>query len=211
MVVGRRRGEGDTAARILAVAEQLVQVRGFNGFSYADVAARLDITTATLHYYFAGKAELGQALVSRYAERFLAGLAAIQARPVSARAKLHAYATLYTEVMQAERMCLCGMLAAEYHTLPKGMRTAVTRFFDENEAWLEGILREGETDGTLRLRGAAREEARSIVSGLEGALLVARSYGDPSRFQTAARRLLAGLADGDGIVPAPRRARPRAR
>ena len=28
----------DTATRILDVAERLVQVRGFNGFSYADVA-----------------------------------------------------------------------------------------------------------------------------------------------------------------------------
>ena len=34
------RGRRDTAPRILDVAERLVQARGFNGFSYADVAAR---------------------------------------------------------------------------------------------------------------------------------------------------------------------------
>src|SRR5512145_2923851 len=92
---GRPRGATDTATRILDVAEQLVQTRGFNGFSYADVAAELDITTASLHYHFAGKAELGEALIDRYAERFNAALAAIEARPDPAPAKLAAYADLY--------------------------------------------------------------------------------------------------------------------
>jgi TetR/AcrR family transcriptional repressor of nem operon len=204
MAVGRRRGERDTATKILAVAEQLVQVRGFNGFSYADVAAELNITTASLHYHFTGKAELGEALISRYAERFGEGLEAIIARPVDAHAKLQAYAALYANVMQAERMCLCGMLAAEYHTLPKPMRSAVTKFFDDNEVWLERVLKEGQEDGSLRFTGTAREEARMIVSGLEGAMLVARSYGDSSRFQTAARRLLASYAGRDGAAPAAR-------
>ena len=63
MARGRQRGEGDTAAEILDVAERLVQVRGFNGFSYGDVASELKITTAALHYHFAGKAELGEALI----------------------------------------------------------------------------------------------------------------------------------------------------
>ncbi len=40
----------DTATQILDVAERLVQVRGFNGFSYADVAVELKITKAALHY-----------------------------------------------------------------------------------------------------------------------------------------------------------------
>jgi TetR/AcrR family transcriptional repressor of nem operon len=33
-----------------------VQIRGFNGFSYADVAGELSLTTASLHYHFPGKA-----------------------------------------------------------------------------------------------------------------------------------------------------------
>lgn len=36
----------DTAEKVLDVAERLVQVRGFNGFSYADAAAELGITKA---------------------------------------------------------------------------------------------------------------------------------------------------------------------
>jgi TetR/AcrR family transcriptional repressor of nem operon len=188
------KGDADTASQILDVAERLVQIRGFNGFSYADVAAELSITKASLHYHFAGKAELGGALIARYASRFAEALAAIDAQVTDARAKLDAYTNLYLDVLQGERMCLCGILAAEYQTLPEPMRNAVIRFFDENEAWLKEVLERGQADGSLQFSGSASEAAQVIVSALEGAMLVARSYGDVTRFQAAADRLLAGLA-----------------
>ena len=70
--MGTRSGtaERNTAERILDVGERLVQSRGYNAFSYADVAAELDVTKAALHYHYAGKAELGEALLSRYVTRF---------------------------------------------------------------------------------------------------------------------------------------------
>ncbi len=40
------------ATAILDVAEQLAQTRGYNGFSYADIAAQLGVTKASLHYHF---------------------------------------------------------------------------------------------------------------------------------------------------------------
>jgi len=83
MTEERRGGGGDTRTAILDVAERLVQSRGFNGFSYADVAAELGITKAALHYHFRGKAELGESLISRYAERFGEVLSAILAGRIS--------------------------------------------------------------------------------------------------------------------------------
>jgi TetR/AcrR family transcriptional regulator, transcriptional repressor for nem operon len=75
------------------------------------------------------------------------------------------------------------------------MGTAILRFFDENEAWLTGVLEQGREEGVLQLNGSARDEAQTIVSGLEGALLVARPYGDVARFEAAATRLLTSLAN----------------
>src|SRR6187401_1109572 len=85
-------GRAETTSRILDVAERLVQIRGFNGFSYADVASELKVTKASLHYHFPGKAELGEALVERYAARFADALSAIDRRGGDAPAKLEAYA-----------------------------------------------------------------------------------------------------------------------
>lgn len=186
-------GRVDTGTQILDVAERLVQVRGFNGFSYADVAAELKITKAALHYHFAGKAELGEALVARYAARFAEALAKVEARTSKAPARLDGYADLYLDVLRQQRMCLCGMMAAEFETLSTPMQSALIGFFDENEQWLARVLEQGRKEGTLTFAGSPRATARMIVSGLEGAMLVARPFGDITRFQDAAKRLLSGL------------------
>ncbi len=188
-----RAGNGSTASRILEVAERLVQSRGYNAFSYADVAAELRVTKAALHYHFAGKAELGEALLSGYVARFAESLAAIDAEPADAPRKLVAYADLYLDVLQRQQMCLCGMLAAEFQTLPEPMRAIVLGFFNDQETWLSRVLEQGRREGTLHFTGSTGEAARLVVAALEGAMLVARPYGDVSRFHDAATALIAGL------------------
>lgn len=190
----RNRKEPGTAERALDIAERLVQVRGFSNFSYADIATELGITKASLHYHYPGKAELGQALITRYAERFNQALDEIDRNLPNARAKLEAYAELYAGVLRNERMCMCGILAAEYQTLPEVMQSEVIRFFDENQTWLAQVLKEGKAAGTLSYRGRAEDVAQGIFSTLEGAMLVARPYGDLARFNAAAGQLLAGLS-----------------
>jgi TetR/AcrR family transcriptional repressor of nem operon len=183
----------DTATRILDVATRLVQVHGFNAFSYADVSAELRITKASLHHHFPTKAALGRALIARYKSTFLESLGAIDRRGGDARGKLKSYAELYASVLRQERMCLCGMLAADFATLPKPMRSGVTEFFRANEEWLAKVLEDGRKSGTLRFDGGASSTAELIVSSLEGAMLVARAYGSVSRFESVAGKLLSGL------------------
>jgi TetR/AcrR family transcriptional repressor of nem operon len=184
-------GRGETRAAILDIAEGLVQLRGFNGFSYADISSELGVTNAALHYYFPGKAELGQALITRYADRFVTSLSAIEDGQPSAPGRLRAYVALYRAVLERGRMCLCGMLAAENHTLPEPMRESVMTFFDRNYLWLTRVLEQGSADGTIRLAGRPRAAAEMVVGALEGAMLVARTYGETSRFDTLAEQLLA--------------------
>jgi TetR/AcrR family transcriptional regulator, transcriptional repressor for nem operon len=197
MTAARDSTQPGTAERILDIAERLVQTRGFNNFSYADVAGELGVTKASLHYHFSGKAELGLALITRYAERFAEALAQINRDVPSASARLEAYAELYADVLRGKRMCMCGVLAAEYEMLPAAMRAEVVRFFDENERWLAAVLVAGQADHTLSFTGPADETAQNILSTLEGAMLVARPYGNLARFEAARRRLLAGLAVTD--------------
>jgi TetR/AcrR family transcriptional repressor of nem operon len=193
MATARNRKESGTAERVLDIAERLVQVRGFSNFSYADIATELGITKASLHYHYPGKAELGQALITRYAERFNQALDDIDRDLPNGPAKLEAYADLYAGVLRDERMCMCGILAAEYLTLPPSMQSEVIRFFDENQIWLAKVLKEGKASGTLIYSGRPEEVAQGILSTLEGAMLVARPYGDMARFDAAAKPLLSGL------------------
>jgi TetR/AcrR family transcriptional repressor of nem operon len=189
----RRSVTPDTSQRILDTAERLVQTRGFNGFSYADIAAALKVTKASLHYHFPTKAELGHRLIARYETAFLKALGEIDRTATDSRDKLRRYAKIYADVLRDNRMCLCGMLAAEYATLPKPMKEEMRHFFDENERWLSRVLEEGRTAGSLRFTGPALDVARALVGSLEGAMMIARSYGEVARLETVADRLIAEL------------------
>jgi TetR/AcrR family transcriptional regulator, transcriptional repressor for nem operon len=186
----------EAAKAILDIAEELAQTRGYNGFSYADIAAKLGVTKASLHYHFASKAELGRALIARYHHGFGAALDSIDKRPATPPGKLRHYVELYDEVIRNDRMCLCGMLAAEYTTLPAPMQEALKGFFDLNERWLASVLQQGRKAGLLAFAESAKERARVLLGSLEGAMLVARSYGEPDRFQVAAQHLLEDLGVG---------------
>jgi TetR/AcrR family transcriptional repressor of nem operon len=188
-----RKPAPDTAQRILDIAERLVQTRGFNGFSYADIAGALSLTKASLHYHFPSKAELGTHLIARYEKGFLEALGEIDRTSANAREKLARYAKIYADVLRNNRMCLCGMLAAEYATLPKAMKDEMRHFFDENERWLVAVLEEGRRSGTLKFSGSSLDVARALVGSLEGAMMLARSYGEVARFEAVADRLLAEL------------------
>jgi TetR/AcrR family transcriptional repressor of nem operon len=76
------------------------------------------------------------------------------------------------------------------------MQEELKRFFDMNERWLANVLQQGRRTGLFLFKESASERARVIVGALEGAMLVARSYGDPRRFQAAAGHVLGDLGSG---------------
>jgi TetR/AcrR family transcriptional repressor of nem operon len=197
----------DTTQRILDVAERLVQTQGWCGFSYADIAAALDIRKASIHHHFPTKANLGRTLMARYHATFAAALDQITLSPADCASKLDRYAGLYSGVLSDDnRMCLCGMLAADFETLPAPLRADIQAFFELNERWLAGVISAGRKAKTLRFRGSPEVEARLLLSSLQGAMLVARTFGDVARFETVARQLLGSLtrAPAGAVASLPR-------
>lgn len=182
-----------TPDRILEVAERLMQTRGYNGFSYADVAAEIGISKASRHYHFATKAALGAALIERYAARVDAALESFDAGEVEATGRLARYAQLYADMLSQDRLCLCGMLAAEYSTLPQPMQKTIRQFFVKNHRWLTSVIARGRTAGSLFPRSTDESAALMLLGGLEGAMLIARPMKDIDGFYASARQLLALL------------------
>ena len=183
-----------TAERIMEAAQRMVQTRGFNAFSYADISAQVGIRKASIHYYFPSKKDLGRELVARYRAAFRDKLDLIDIETGDPRRKLKSYAQLYLDALRDDdRMCLCGMLASDIATLSEDVRREVVSFFADNEAWLTKALADGRHAQVLSFRGPAKSEAQFFLSGLQGAMLVARSYGDETRFRTVAHKLCAKL------------------
>ena len=146
-----------------------------------------------MHYHFPSKAELGRRLIERYERNFVEALQGIDREAAGDFDRLARYARIYAGVLADGQMCLCGMLAAEHATLPEAMREVLQHYFDINEHWLAGVLRRGRKADELRFEGAPRDVATMLLGAFEGAMMLARSYGDPRRFTRAAERLLADL------------------
>ncbi|NBD23726.1 TetR/AcrR family transcriptional regulator [Paenibacillus glycinis] len=184
----------NTAELILDTAQAIVQEFGFNGFSYAHIAEKVGIRTASIHYYFPNKEDLGEALIMRYYSNFLASAARIDAETQNNLDKLRKFILLYEGPVQVYCTCLSVMLSTDLASLSGKVRDGVTQFFSANLAWLERVLEEGRAEGQLRFQGEAEVQAHQFMASLQGAQLLARSFRDISRFNKIADGLLSALA-----------------
>ncbi|MDQ3750355.1 MAG: TetR/AcrR family transcriptional regulator [Acidobacteriota bacterium] len=176
--------ENLTYHRLLDTAQDLVQKYGFNAFSYQHLSEAVGIKTASIHYHFPGKENLGVALARRHRERFNAVLEQIEAENADAQTRIEQYAEQFLQTLrQGGKICLCGMLASDYATLPEKVRVQIRAFFTENEAWLTKVLKQGKKNGEFKFKGDAEDLAVAFFSMLEGAMLGARMFGDESRLQ----------------------------
>ena len=182
----------DMATRIIEVAQKLIQTRGYNAFSYADIAEEVGIRKASIHYYFPNKADLLKAVVVSYRKFFRTMSAQAEQQVAEPGELLEQFVLGFGDFMfNLNRICVCCMLAAELNSLPDDVRGEIQGFFDEAEAWLTGVLQAGVKADTLQVAEPLETEARLILVGMEGALLVARAFNDWSRYETVARRLVA--------------------
>ena len=60
----------NTKRSIMDLAESFLQEKGFNGFSYAHIAKKLDVKNAAIHYHFPSKEALVAEVIQRYRDRF---------------------------------------------------------------------------------------------------------------------------------------------
>lgn len=184
---------GETAELVLDVAQSLAQTRGFNGFSFRDLAAAIGVKSASIHYHFPSKADLGVALVRRYRRAFEDALHDAEARSAAASFRLKAFVEIFRSSLEEDRLCLCGMLGAERDSLPPQVAIEVRDFFAFCEDWLASQMKQGRQDGTFDFAGSPQVAALQLLALLEGGLLVARSLGDPARFDKATACFLRGL------------------
>lgn len=186
--------ESATRVALLDLAQDLAQTRGFNAFSYQDLAAGIGIRTASIHHHFPTKADLGREVMARYRERFRGYLEAIEAQTPSGRRRLEEFAELFRITLRkGNRLCLCGMLATEFATLPPAMQREVKQFYEETEAWLARVLDEGRAAKHFSYAGSSAPIARAYFATLEGAMIAARTFDDESRLARAAQWFLSSL------------------
>jgi len=178
----------DTTTQIMDAAQQMMQLRGYNAFSYADISRQVGVTKAAIHYYFPGKSDLGRE-VSRYRTTFSNQLARIKERAVDLGTSFE-YVQLYASVLRDnEQMCQCGMLAADFLTLPDEVPRY--RAFADNEAWL--VLVEGSRSESWKVAGSITDCGATAVIWTGGCHVGGTLHLAMSRFEAVAQQLLDAL------------------
>ncbi len=183
-----------SAMRIADVAQALVQNVGYNGFSFEHISQAVGMRKASIHHHFSTKVDLGVAVVQRYTREFEQALLQVRNASESAPTRLLAYADLFeTTFKNNQHLCVCGMLGAESNSLDAALNTEVKRFFQTNLDWLSGVIQEGIARGSLRSQHDANTLAETLLSLLEGAMLVGRSVAAPIGPRRASEVFLAGI------------------
>lgn len=187
--------EATTRDMLLDAAERLARARGYNAFSFRDLSERVGVTTASIHYHFPSKGDLGRELTKRYRERFQAALDQIRDTPAATpKQQFTRFLALFEASQRQGGVCLCGPLASEFHTLPPDVQSEVQRFYLDAEEWLSRILEKGRRTGEFRFDGPAMTIARSIVAAIEGAMIAAEALNDPARLAQALKWITASIA-----------------
>jgi TetR/AcrR family transcriptional regulator, transcriptional repressor for nem operon len=178
----------ETIDLLLDAAELRIRKHGYNAVSFRDLAADANIKSASVHYHFPKKEDLGVALVKRYGERFFLAVEAATAKARSPRARLRGFCEVYRSALAIDdAICLCGMLGAESGGLPRPLSEAVASFLAANVAWLRDAL-----DPSWSA-GRRNKFAFSALASLQGGLMVATAMKDASAFEHVVDTLLASL------------------
>lgn len=177
-----------TREQLLDAAQDLARRRGYNAFSFKDLESLVGIRTASIHYHFPTKADLGAALMRRYRITMLDALAELRQTQPDARKRLWELVEfLRKSSKKGTQMCLCGMLGVEFSTLPSPVQKEVRQTFDAVESWIAELLEEGRKAKSLAVDRDSRKQARALFSALQGALLSACAFEDEERFTSAAQ------------------------
>jgi len=183
-----------THDKILMLADTLIQQRGFQGFSYADLEKGIGIKKASIHHHFPAKTDLGLA----YCEYKIAGFNRLALRlselPPGLQ-RLQGYIDTFSLCADKGEMCGVYAMLSDSHQFPAELQQAVADLARRELDILEDILITGQQQGEIRLNAvSAAEYAVIISSSIKGALMLNRL--PPYTSYLATRDALITLLDG---------------
>lgn len=164
----------NTAGKLIELAEEAICTKGYASFSFRELANRLGIKSASVHYHFPTKADLGLAVAKGYRQRYSDALAQIERQHSGAHQRLQALVSIYRqEMLTSQRMTLCCMLAAEKLQLPDALQEELRGFYRMNINWL------------MQATGQSEDRAAQIFALLQGAFTGGQTLGDAAYFDAA--------------------------
>lgn len=176
----------DTKAALLDFAEHSVRARGWDGFSYADLADAVGIRKASVHYHFPTKSDLSVALMDRYMSEMQIACDAIDRDCETAAGKLRAIINHYRKALNSgQTVCLCVSFSVSRASLPAEVMAGVDAFRDMLINWIVSVFDLARADRSITNVNDPKKEASATLALLEGAHLTARASRQTAKFDSA--------------------------
>ena len=171
---------------LLKAAQSKVRSGGYSNFSFRELAAEVGIKSASVHYHFPTKGDLGAEIARQYTDNFLMMLGDPNDVVRLGESPIDAYVNQFrSALVHDKKMCLCGILGAESNGIPDEVRHETKKFFQRNIDWLEkayvAISPKNEKD--------AKQKAIKMLSILEGAMLISIALEDNQIFEQAVKEM----------------------
>lgn len=185
--------KSNTRKEITDLGEELIRSRGYHAFSYHDIASRLSVKNAAIHYYFPLKEDLGVEVVRTNIEKFELLLADQQFNSLDHWQRLIIFIEeIFGKYLSDGRVCLVGALSTEFPVLPESMQEEFKRMTSRIRDWLKNLLEEGKQKNYFSFDTSADTKALMIITNLIAGLQLARVMGK-SDFQLIKDGILNGL------------------
>lgn len=177
-----------TRLAILKRAEHYLQRAGYASFSFRTIAADLGIKSASVHYHFRSKEELGVALLDGYRAKFDAWVLTRSTKR-DAHLELVEWFRYWSALSRGGAICPGGAFSAELTALPTRVRHALAQLQQTEREWLIATLSRGRKAKQIQLHGAVEDQANLILATLQGGVQLARVAGDAKVFSNVLSQL----------------------
>lgn len=183
----------DTKAKILDVAESLVQQVGPNAMSYQQISNTVGIRKASIHHHFPKKEDLVDALLDRCLVTYGDSYRAIIAGSETAPEKLRKLAGVFAEGLRKRQLCLVGTISADLYSLHESSRRILETTIEETIKLYVTVFEQGRQEDSLSVTNDVDSAAYAFFSFLVGAQISARACGGLKAFHGAAEALIASM------------------
>lgn len=181
----------NTRMALIMHADELIRSRGYNAFSYQDLSKILGIKTASIHYHFPTKKDLGVAVIKEQMEALMK--LRQETHQSSSIDKLNAFFQIYERIFQDGKVCLVGSLAPDYYTLDPEVQSALRSFSEAMVDWVSGFLRQGKKEGIFHFDSEPVQKARLLIGNAIASLQLDPLLQDKNSFYDAREVLISEL------------------
>lgn len=165
-----------TRTTIIEEADFLLRHNGYNAFSFKDIADAVGIKTASIHYHFPTKADLGAAVLESHMQLLEQMKAEYSAK--SPEACLDKFLSIYTHIRREDKVCIVGSLASDLNTVEDNMKAGLKAFALNFLDWVSGFLQQGKEDAVFSFHEPSRTKALMIISSMIAIVQLSRLTGE---------------------------------